>query len=282
MSFIDDVVDNWLGDPLGTYEAEAAAKRGAEIQSQASDAGIEEQRRQFDLSQEVLSPYAEAGHSAIQGGLQRFSNLADQGAPVVQGMAGATMPNLNILSKYAQAGIPAFQEQLAIAGQLGAGRQQDSINQVSQSPEMAEMVRQGENAILQNASATGGLRGGNTQAALAQFRPQILNSLLNQKYERLGGLSSVSGNMAQYITGAGGMAAQDLLGTAESATTNIAQLGQSAAAGQASSALQTGNEVSNLLAQKGAARAGGELASGSGRRGTISGAIDIGKLAAGF
>ena len=282
MGILDTVLDDVLGDPFGSYEAENAAKSASRIQSQAADAGIAEQRRQYDLSRETLDPYAQAGIGAVQGGLQGFQNLAGQGVDSVIGLSAATRPNLSILNRYAQGGLPAFQEQQAIAGLSGAEPQQAAISQVESSPEMAEMIRQGENAILQNASATGGLRGGNTQAALAQFRPQILNSLINQKYDRLGGLSSTGGNMAQYVTGAGGMASQNLLNAGQSATNNLAQIGQSSAAGQAAGALQSGNAVSNLLAQQGAAQAGGALSAGSGRRGSLQGAIDIGKLAAAF
>jgi hypothetical protein len=82
---------------------------------------------------------------------------------------------------------------------------------------------------LQQAAATGGLRGGNIQAALAQFRPQVLSGLIEQQYGRLGGLT---------------------------------QLGQASAAGVGSAGMQTGTNVSNLIQQQGAAQAGGALAQG--------------------
>jgi hypothetical protein len=71
-----------------------------------------------------------------------------------------------------------------------------------------------------------GLRGGNIQAALAQFRPQLLSSLIEQQYGRLGGMTT---------------------------------LGQRSAAGVGAAGMETGSNISNLLAQQGAARAGGEL-----------------------
>jgi hypothetical protein len=80
---------------------------------------------------------------------------------------------------------------------------------------------------LQNAAATGGLRGGNVQGALAQFRPQVLSSLIEQQYNRLGGLATA---------------------------------GQNAAVGVGNAGMQTGQNVSNLLAEQGSARAGGTLA----------------------
>lgn len=94
---------------------------------------------------------------------------------------------------------------------------------------MLAMTQQGENAILQQGSATGGLRGGNTQGALAQFRPQMLSNLINQQYGRLGG---------------------------------ITQMGQASAAGVGAAGMQSGAQIADLLGQQGAAVAGGQLALG--------------------
>lgn len=105
-------------------------------------------------------------------------------------------------------------------------RQQQAIGAIEQSPMFRSMVEQGENAILQNASATGGLRGGNTQAALAQFRPEILNRLITQQYERLGGMTA---------------------------------LGQQSAAGVGTSGMTSASSIAELLGQAGAAQAGAKL-----------------------
>jgi hypothetical protein len=91
------------------------------------------------------------------------------------------------------------------------------------------LTQQGENALLQQASATGGLRGGNIQGALAQFRPALLSSLIEQQYGQLGGMTA---------------------------------LGQQSAAGVGTAGMQTGTNIANLLGQQGAAIAGGQLARG--------------------
>lgn len=131
-----------------------------------------------------------------------------------------------MLAPYAQTGEQSLQAQANLLGLGGPEAQKAMINSIQQSPEMAALMQQGENAILQNASATGGLRGGNTQAALAQFRPQILNQLIAQQFQRLGGLTGI---------------------------------GQAAAAGQAAQGQQFSGDMSNLLLQQGAYRAGGQL-----------------------
>jgi hypothetical protein len=133
-----------------------------------------------------------------------------------------------LLAPFVTGGTSAFNQQMALVGVGGADAQRAAIQAIEQGPEFAALARQGENAILQQASATGGLRGGNVQGALAQFRPQILSGLIEQQYGRLGGL---------------------------------AQMGQNAATNQATFGQTTGQNVSNLLAQQGAAQAGGTLAS---------------------
>jgi len=188
-----------------------SAQQASQTQAGMSQAGIDEQRRQFNEVQKLLQPYVQAGTTAI-GGMQPF----------------------------AAAGAPALQQQQALLGLAGPEAQRAAIEQISQSPEMQALTRQGEEAILQRASATGGLRGGNVQAALAQFRPQLLSELINQQYGRLGGLTTLGANTQQ----------------------NIAALGQGSAAGQAAAGLQSSTNIANLLGQQGAALAGGQLAQG--------------------
>lgn len=134
-----------------------------------------------------------------------------------------------LMQPYLDAGVPALQAMQALAGLGPDGSQEEAIARISASPEFAAMTQQGEEALLANASATGGLRGGNTQAALAQFRPQVLSQLINQQYSRLGGLAGQGREAAGFVGGSG---------------------------------LQTGDAVSALLQQQGAARAGGQLALG--------------------
>ena len=154
---------------------------------------------------------------------------------------------VELLSPYREAGIPALQQQQALAGTLGADAQRAAIAQIEQSPITQALMRQGEDALLQNASATGGLRGGNTQAALGMFRPNVLNQMIEQQYGRLGGL---------------------------------AQMGQASATGQATQGMQVGANVANLLGNQGAALAGGQLARGNVARQAFGDAMAIGSAAA--
>jgi len=134
-----------------------------------------------------------------------------------------------LLQPYTEAGGPALQAQMAALGLAGPEAQQAYVTQQEQNPLFQSLSRQGEEAVLQNASATGGLRGGNVQGALAQFRPQLLNQFLEQQYGRLGGMT---------------------------------QLGQRSAAGVGAAGMDAAGDIATLLGERGQAQAGGALARG--------------------
>jgi len=199
-------VGNIAGSITGAGAQADAASAAARTQAQAAQAGIEEQRRQFDAITELMSPFLEAGTGALA-------------------------------------------QQQALIGMGAEGDQEQAIAALQASPQFRALTKSGEEAILQRASATGGLRGGNVQDALAQFRPQILSQLIESQYAKLGGLSSQ---------------------------------GQAAAAKQAASGQQASSNIANLLQQQGAARAGGQIAAGSEQAQTFQNLLGIGGIAAGF
>lgn len=148
-----------------------------------------------------------------------------------------------LLDPFVQSGRRGLTDFEMLAGTRGTQGQQAAIDMLKQTPMFQSQLKLGENRILANASATGGLRGGNTQAALALFAPQLLSQTINDQFGRLGGLISV---------------------------------GQNAAAGVGNAGMQTGRNVSNLLQQGGAAQAGAALAGGRAQAsmyGTLGGAL---------
>lgn len=170
----------------------SAANKASKAQSAAADAQIAESRRQFDLVQGLLKPYVESGTGALKGMLD-LAGIGGGGTTTAQ-----------------QA-------------------QQAAIDQLSGGAQFGELVRQGEYGLLANRAATGGLRGGDTQAALAQFRPQMLQALIDKQLSTLGG---------------------------------IAANGQNAAAQTGTAAQNTASQVNQALGDRGAAQAGSALASG--------------------
>jgi len=115
-----------------------------------------------------------------------------------------------LLEPYVAAGTPALQQQMAALGLSGDEAQAAYVAQQEQSPIFQALARQGEEAMAQSASATGGLRGGNFQGALAQFRPSLLNQFLTQQYDRLGGLARVGQTSAAGVGAAGMETAQNI------------------------------------------------------------------------
>lgn len=134
-----------------------------------------------------------------------------------------------ILQPYVDVGTPAVQEQQNILGLSGPEAQTSAYQAMLNSPEYQALAEAGEQGILQGASATGGLRGGNTQAALAEFRPQLLNQLIQQRFNNLGALTAT---------------------------------GQASAAGQATGAQTLGTNVADLYTRRGDDIAESRLARG--------------------
>ena len=243
---------------VGVYsanQASNAAEDAAATQADSAAAGIAEQRRQFDAIRELLQPYVNVGGTADREEFDAQEYLRQNPDVAADAYWGA-----NPEAHYNQFGMREGRTRpvRVIAGQRGsltgqqdliglngAPAQQLAIDAIERSPMFSTLMRQGENAILQNASATGGLRGGNTQRALAEFRPNLLAALIDQQYSRLGGLT---------------------------------QLAQNSAAGVGTAGLSTGNNISNLLQQQGAAVAGGQLAGGAAAGGyasAINGALGL-------
>jgi hypothetical protein len=231
MSFVGDLIGDVVGGITGAKQAGEAAERAGQTQAGAAQAGIEEQRRQFNALVEIMAPYVQAG----QGAMER-------------------------LSPFEQAGQRAFGEQQAFLGLQGPEAERAAIERIRGGETFQALTQQGENALLQSASATGGLRGGNIQGALAQFRPQLLSSLIEQQYGRLGGIA----------------------GTGLDVTSGIVSRGQASAAGQAASGLTSATNIGNLLANQGAATAGGQMARGGVTRQTFGDILGIAKAGAAF
>lgn len=192
--------------------AAAAANLAGTTQSASAQAAIDQQKTQFDSMQKLMAPWVNQGTQA-----------------------------LGQLGQYEAAGSDALKRQRALMGLDGVDAQRAAIEGISGSAEMQAMIGQGEDAMRQQGAATGGLRGGNFQGALAQFRPQVLSNLINQQYGKLGGLI----DMGQGIT------------------MNRAALGQASATGVGSAGMQNASSISNLLMQQGNAIAGGQLGAGN-------------------
>lgn len=152
-----------------------------------------------------------------------------------------------LLAPFAQSGQGALDYQQKLLGLQGNQAQQGIIDQIKNSSQFNELNRQGQNAILQNASATGGLRGGNVQAALSQFSPQLLQSLIDKQYANLGGLTSLGQNAAALTGNAGMQTGQSISNIYSQLGANQAANYNQAGAAQAGNYLAQGNAVNSFV-----------------------------------
>lgn len=239
----------------------SAASKASKAQQAAADAGVGEQRAAREQMRALLQPYVSAGGPALQAQLDLLGlgspegavdwNAYVQGNPdalanwnAIQGTPAAAQFNGDIkaFGQYHYGADGSRRDLTPFSGQSAQGR---AISELENSPIFQALMRQGEDGILQNASATGGLRGGNVQGALAQFRPAMLNQQIQQRFAQLGG---------------------------------ITQLGQNSAAGVGNAGLGAAGNIAALLEQKGAAQAGGAIGQGNawgGLLGNISSAVGM-------
>ena len=219
-----DIVKQGFAEYLGR----APSEQDIQFYSQRIDSGLSPQEffGQLQFSEE---------------GSQFDQRLQSRGLTPYLNVGAEMLPRLQ---EFAAVGTDALKQQRALAGLDGPEAQQAAIAQIEAGPGFQALTRQGEEAILQRASATGGLRGGNVQAALAQFRPTLLNQFIEQQYGKLGGLTNLGGAATEQLfkTGVGG---QELL----------ARLGQASAANQAAGATTLGTGIAGSLGQIGTAQA---------------------------
>ena len=194
------------GSAYSAHQGNKAAGRAADAQNAADARAIAEQQRQFDALQALMKPYVQAGAG-------------------VNGKGGSLQAQQNLL------------------GLNGNAAQQAAYDQIQNSAGFKSQLQLGQNAMLQNAAATGGLRGGNTQAAMAQFAPALLNQAIGAQYQNLDGITS---------------------------------LGQNSAAMQGNAGMNSANAIGGLYQSQGANTAGYQLARGQNTQnmiGSIAGAF---------
>ena len=214
---------------VGSMEQADAAGKASQQQADASQLGIAAQKDSQAKIMELLQPYVGAGSAAMDEamgllGLEKY---------VVPGTEGSTSGPLGAKEMaLIAAGITPLKvgTQTQVGYKTNLDKQTSAIDALKNSPLFQTLLSQGQESMLQTASASGGLRGGNTQAAMAQFAPAMLKKEIEDRYAKLMG---------------------------------VAQLGQASAAGVGSAGITTGTNISNLFGNIGAAQAAGSLAQGN-------------------
>lgn len=248
------------GGVLAASSAKSAANQAAAAQTAASQASIAEQRRQYDQTRSDLLPWMQGGGKANNALLTLLGlgggTAGTAATPAAQDWAGYINANPDIQNYYNSTpqvqqmfGSPEAYAQwhyqnygqnegrqvpmsggaAGVPGQTGAQAQQSAIDQLKDSPLYQSLFNNGKDAILANASATGGLRGGNTNTSLANFGRDTLASVIQQQVSNLSGVSNAG-------EGAAAQTGQFGAGAANSIQQALTQQGQA----QAGAATATG------------------------------------------
>lgn len=157
---------------------------------------------------------------------QRYSEAQNRFAPIID------------------QGTAAFNQQADLTGVNGDDKLAGALEALKNSSFYKTLFDSGEEAVLQNASATGGLRGGNTERGLADFGADTFAQALQQQLANLGAIASPG----------------------------ISAIGQLSGFGA-----QNAANAGNIFGQQGAATAGGILTRGGitqGMWGSAGGALD--------
>ena len=132
------------------------------------------------------------------------TDLADQYAAGLQQAETAAGTASGFLQPFQQAGDTALQQQLALSGALGPEAFQQAYQE---SPQIQFLREQGEQGVMRNAAAMGGLGGGNVQKELSRFNQGLASQGLQQQIQNMSGLASqgqsAAGGMANIATGLG-------------------------------------------------------------------------------
>lgn len=174
-----------------------ASDEAAAVLAEFDKGGLSLSSKRWALAQPGASPRKQAA-DILQQTMAEMPNATD--AEIVDAAKqkamgiGAMTPQQAGQAAAAQS--PVAQQQIPTqvnpyAGMTGEQAQQTAIQKISESPLLAELTKQGEEAILQRSAATGGLRGGNIQGALAQYRPAMLQNEIDKYYSRLAQMSGV-------------------------------------------------------------------------------------------
>ena len=140
MGFLSDLTGGLLGkstfDAITGRGAEKAAEQAAQAQEQAAQAGIAEQRRQFDITTGALTEAEKENRRRLT-----LGGIAQRRA----------------IDPFRQAGLGALEQQQALLGSGSPEQQQAAQAQLTESEGQKFVRERAERSLVRNAAALGGL-----------------------------------------------------------------------------------------------------------------------------
>ena len=228
--------------PYGLTAAQAAMTSGQQESERAQLLGL-------TLGEEALTEGQRAALQNLALTQQRTSGLYDKG--------------IGYYEPYTQAGIGAYNQQAALSGALGPEAQQSAYAAYQQSPGVAFAQQEAERAILRNASALGGLGGGNVRDELSRRAVGTYMQDFQNQFGRLGDVSAQGYNAASQAANMRGMQA----GSEQTLGMTAAQIPMNVGSAIAQGRFQTGQTIGGQRGQLGqvmgnqAYQAGSDIAS---------------------
>ena len=222
---------------FGLSGAEQALRQGAQGGINAIGQGQLQSMNTLQFGNDLAQNQLQQGQNVLGGDFNSIAQQVNQntGQPFFNKAAQG-------VGNFAGAGLQAQDLQSALSGAQG---QQAFDNALINSPVQQFLRDQGEQSIINQATATGGLGGGEVQRDLARFGQGIAGQQYQQQVQNLGALSGqglqAAGQQGQFLSQAGqqqgNLAAQN------------AQLGNQARMANANRALQAAGQQANLFGQ---------------------------------
>lgn len=173
------------------------------------------------------------GVVASQGARSAASSQANAAQQGIDSQERMFQQGLDLQEPYREAGYGAL---TGLQSLTTPGGRAQSLEDYYSGAEYQAIAEQQEGQVLRNASATGRLRSGGSEAALASIGPQLGQNYLSDQYNQLTGLA----NLGMGAASQGAMSANNL-------GTNIANLQGQAGQAQAGNQLAQANILSNSI-----------------------------------
>lgn len=208
--------------------------------SQATGKGLDYVTNEYNKANNIAGSGLNPAYQTLkQGGLDATARI-DR---TQQEVGDIYERGLGYLNPYMQTGNKANDLQAALSGSMGAAAQQQAFNNYQQSPGVAFAQQEGERALLRNASATGGLGGGNVLRDLTKLAAGTFMQDYNNQFQQIGQVADRGYGAATTGAGLEGQQGQVQAGLGQFA----ANIPMRVAEGQAGMQFQAGRDIGNAV-----------------------------------
>lgn len=188
--------------PFGLSGSEQALQAGLQGGLSALGQGQNSALGTLQIGNQFAQNQLQQGRDALSAGNQGAQNFLQQGVNALGGdfRVNAAGANTNAgqaqfqqaaagVNRFTDAGLQAQQRQAALSGALGNEAQAQAFTEFNESPGQAFLRQQGLDAVTNQASATGGVGGGELLRDLTRFGTGVAAQDFQNQFNNLGSLS---------------------------------------------------------------------------------------------